>query len=235
MSGRIAEPPNARPEGSTVKTYRIILIDDHPVTRQGVASLVANEPMFEVCGQASNAAKGLELLEKLNPDIAVVDVSLQGTSGIEFVKNALAMRPRLMVLMMSMYDEQLYAPRAFRAGAWGYIMKHEASDNFVKALRRIVEGKSYISPSLKEKLAERMIANKSGEVEDAVEKLSDREMEVFELIGDGYTTRQIASRLNLSVKTIDSYREHLKVKLHVPDATHLLQHAIRWSKTNHLA
>jgi DNA-binding NarL/FixJ family response regulator len=213
---------------------RVILVDDHPVTCQGVAALLNQHANIRVVGQARTAAAGLELVEKFDPHVAVVDVSLNGTSGIEFVKNALAMRPRLRVLMMSMYDELLYAPRAFRAGARGYIMKHEASEKVVAAVRQIMEGKAYISERLKENLAERVLVSRSHEVEDPVEQLSDREMEVFELIGDGYTTRQIAKRLNLSVKTIDSYREHLKLKLHVDDAPDLLQHAIRWTKTKHV-
>jgi DNA-binding NarL/FixJ family response regulator len=213
---------------------RVILVDDHPVTCQGVAALLNQHTDLQVVGHARTAATGLELVEKLAPHVAVVDVALNGTSGIEFVKNALAMAPRLRVLMMSMHDELLFAPRAFRAGARGYIMKHEASDRIVAAVRQIREGKAYISERLKEHLAERMLVSRSTEIEDPVEQLSDREMEVFELIGDGYTTRQIAQRLNLSVKTIDSYREHLKLKLRVDDAPDLLQHAIRWTKTKHV-
>src|SRR5690554_6179783 len=205
---------------------RVILVDDHPITCQGVAALISQQADMRVCGQARDAASGLELIERFDPHVAVVDVSLKGTSGIEFVKNALALRPRLLVLMMSMYDELLYAPRAFRAGARGYIMKHEASERILAAIRQIMDGKPYISPRLKERLAERALVTRTNEMEDPVERLSDREMEVFELIGEGYTTRQIATRLNLSVKTIDSYREHLKVKLQVEDAPDLLQHAI---------
>lgn len=213
---------------------RVILVDDHPITCQGVVALIDQQTDMRVVGQARTAVSGLELVEKTDPHVAVVDISLKGTSGIEFVKNALSVRPKLLVLMMSMYDELLYAPRAFRAGARGYIMKHEASEKILTAIRQILEGKAYISPRLKEKLAERVLVSRSHEVEDPVEQLSDREMEVFELIGDGYTTRQIAERLNLSVKTIDSYREHLKIKLHVADAPDLLQHAIRWTKSKHL-
>lgn len=221
--------------GSRPGECRVILVDDHPITCQGVAALINQQSDMRVVGQARNAAGGLELVEKLDPHVAIVDVSLKGTSGIEFVKNALSLRPRLLILMMSMYDELLYAPRAFRAGARGYIMKHEASEKILTAVRQIMEGHAYISPRLKEKLAERVLVSRTHEVEDPVEQLSDREMEVFELIGDGLTTRQIAKRLNLSVKTIDSYREHLKIKLHVDDAPNLLQHAIRWTKTKHLA
>lgn len=228
-----AEPTAA--ERNRPGEYRIILVDDHPITCQGVAALISQQSNMRVCGQARTAAAGLALIEKHDPHLAVVDISLQGTSGIEFVKNALSMRPRLLVLMMSMYDEQLYAPRAFRAGARGYIMKHEASEKFITAVNQIFEGKPYISPRLKEKLSEQVLVSRSHEVEDPVEQLSDREMEVFELIGDGYTTRQIAARLNLSVKTIDSYREHLKIKLRIAAAPELLQHAIRWTKTKLLA
>lgn len=224
------DSPTSRPA-----PCRVLLVDDHPITCQGVAALINQQTDMQVCGQARNAPAGLEMVEKLDPHIAVVDVQLKGTSGIEFVKNALSMRPRLLVLMMSMHDELLYAPRAFRAGARGYIMKQEASEKILAAVRQIMDGQAYISPRLKEKLAERMLVSRNHEVEDPVEQLSDREMEVFELIGDGYTTRQIAERLNLSVKTIDSYREHLKIKLNIEDAPNLLQHAIRWTKTKHFA
>lgn len=229
-----AETPSAASKNSNPNICRVILVDDHPITCHGVAALINQQPDMTVCGQARSSARGLELLEKFDPQLAVVDISLNGTSGIEFVKNALSMRPRLLVLMMSMYDELLYAPRAFRAGARGYIMKHEASEKILGAIRQIMEGKAYISNRLKDELAGRMLTNPTHEVEDAVQQLSDREMEVFELIGDGYTTRQIAERLNLSVKTIDSYREHLKTKLHVADAPDLLQHAIRWTKAKHV-
>jgi DNA-binding NarL/FixJ family response regulator len=224
------ESGNSRPS-----EWRVILVDDHPITCKGVAALIDQQPDMRVCGQARNAPAGLGLVEKFTPHIAVVDVSLKGTSGIEFVKSALSMRPQLLVLMMSMYDEMLYAPRAFRAGARGYIMKQEASENILVAMRQIIGGKPYISERLNQSLTERMMRTRSREVVDPVDQLSDREMEVFELIGDGYTTRQIAEHLNLSVKTIDSYREHLKVKLNIDDAPHLLQHAIRWTKTRHLA
>ncbi|MGH8019604.1 MAG: response regulator transcription factor [Opitutaceae bacterium] len=222
-------------DNNSPRRSKIILVDDHPITCQGVAALIDQQIDMCVCGQASTAPQGLALVAKLEPDVAVVDVSLKGANGIEFVKSALAMRPKLLVLMMSMYDETLYAPRAFRAGARGYIMKHEASDEILTALRRIVDGKTCIGARLKDKLAESVLASRSDEIEDSVRKLSDREMEVFQLIGDGYATRQIAASLNLSVKTIDSYREHLKIKLDLPDAQNLLQYAIRWTKTKHLA
>lgn len=226
-------PSQSRGPGSAVR--RVLLVDDHPITCQGVAALINQETDMCVCGQARNAPAALELVEKLDPHLAVVDISLDGTSGIEFVKCALAMRPRLQVLMMSMFEESVYAPRAFRAGARGYVMKHEASEKIVPALRQIMEGKAYISPRLKEQLAERVLTSRTQVVEDPIEKLSDRELEVFELLGDGHTTRQVAERLHLSVKTIDSYREHLKDKLHITDASTLVQQAIRWTKTNHLA
>lgn len=229
------EPMENARESSSSKECRIILVDDHPITCRGVAALLDQQPDMRVCGQAQSAAGGMELLQKHDPEVAIVDLSLKGTSGIEFVKSALSTRPRLLVLMVSMYDELLYAPRAFRAGARGYIMKHEASDKILTAIRVIFEGKPYISPRLKEKLAERALASRSNEIEDPVDQLSDREMEVFGLIGDGFTTRQIAERLHLSVKTIDSYREHLKIKLNVGDAASLLQRAIQWTKTKHIA
>lgn len=221
---------DAPSSGSDDRRPRVLLVDDQPITCYGLAALIRQQPDLEVCGWADDASTGLDLLQKLEPDLAVVDISRNGASAIDFVKNALAMRPRLQVLMLSSYDEQLYAPRAFRAGARGYIMKHEPIQQIVEAMRRIRDGGVYISPGLKEDLAERALLNHSSEVEDPIGQLSDREVQVFELIGDGYTTRQIARRLCLSVKTIDSHRDHLKAKLQVNDAPALLQRAIHWTR-----
>lgn len=220
---------------TSTRKHRVFILDDHPITCRGVAALLSQEADLSVCGQAESAPKALEMIQKLRPDLAIVDISLKSASGLEFVKNARALLPDLLVLVMSMYDEHLYAERALRAGARGYVMKHELSDKILAAIRAILQGNLYLSGNMRESLLNRLVSNKTDDTQDAVERLSDREMEVFELIGDGYTTRQIAERLGLSVKTIDTYREHLKLKLRIARGTELRRHAILWTKSKHFA
>lgn len=210
---------------------RIVLVDDHPVTREGVRILIDQEADLTVCGQADSAPAALQLIQKLKPDLAVVDITLKTTSGIELLKNVRALLPDLPVLIMSMHDESLYAERALRAGAKGYIMKHEASDRILVAIRSVLEGDLYLSERMKEKMLHRLVRSRKDEVVFTIDTLSDREMEVFQLIGNGFGTRQIADKLNLSVKTIDSYREHLKLKLRLEKGADLVRHAIQWVRS----
>lgn len=210
---------------------KVLIVDDHPITRQGLRMLVDQQPDFIVCGEADNAAYAMELAAKLKPDVAIVDITLRTANGIELTKNLKAHSPELLILIVSMHDEDLFAERALRAGARGYLMKHEASDQVINALRRIVTGDVYVSERVQARMLSRMVNNRTGEVASPVESLSDREMEVFQLLGNGYSTRQIAERLNLSVKTIDSYREHLKLKLNLESGADLIRYAIQWVKT----
>lgn len=209
---------------------KVLIVDDHPITRQGLRMLVDQQADFAVCGEADNAAHAMELAAKLKPDIAIVDITLRTANGIELTKNLKAHSPALLILIVSMHDEELFAERALRAGAKGYLMKHEASDQVVNALRRISKGDIYVSERVQARMLSRMVSSNSGEVVSPVESLSDREMEVFQLLGNGYSTRQIAERLNLSVKTIDSYREHLKLKLNLDSGADLIRYAIQWVK-----
>jgi len=218
----------------TLAKRRIFLVDDHPITRQGVVVLINQEADLEVCGEADSAPKAFDLLQKSKADLAVVDISLKTTSGIELTKNLKVLLPDLPVLIMSMHDESLYAERALRAGAKGYVMKQEASDNILIAIRRILDGELYLSDKMKEKMLHRLVHNRKDEVVFSIDTLSDREMEVFQLIGNGFSTRQIATKLNLSVKTIDSYREHLKLKLHIEKGADLVRHAIQWVKSENI-
>jgi DNA-binding NarL/FixJ family response regulator len=222
--------PAEKPPGA----HRIFLVDDHPVTRAGIAVLINQQRNLCVCGEADSAPKALDLIQKLTPDLAIVDISLKTTSGIELMKNLNALALNLPVLVMSMHDESLYAERALRAGAKGYIMKQEASDTIVAAIRRVLSGELYLSDKMKEKMLHRLVNNKKDEMVFSIDSLSDREMEVFVLIGNGFSTRQIAAKLNLSVKTIDSYREHLKLKLHLQKGADLVHHAIQWVKSEAL-
>ena len=214
---------------------RIFLVDDHPITRQGVAVLINQEPDLEVCGEADSAPRAFELLQKAKADLVVVDISLKTFSGIELTKNIRAGFPGLPVLIMSMHDESLYAERALRAGAKGYVMKQAASDNIRIAIRRILDGELYLSEKMKEKMLHSLVRNRKDETVFAIDTLSDREMEVFQLIGNGFGTRQIAAKLNLSVKTIDTYREHLKLKLHIERGADLVCYAIQWVKSENIA
>lgn len=223
-----APAPAAAP--AVVKT-RILLADDHPITRQGMKTLLEQLPYLEVCGEADSAPRALELVEKLKPDFAIVDIALKSTNGIELTKGLRVQAPNLKILVVSMHDENIYAERALRAGAMGYLMKQEASEKIITALQRIQGGEIYLSDRIKEKMLHRFVNHRNEEVVSLIDRLSDREMEVFQLIGNGYGTRQIAARLNLSVKTIDSYREHLKVKLNLETGAELVRYAIQWLKS----
>ncbi len=229
-----AAQPVSPPAPVTAKR-RIFLVDDHPITRQGVAVLINQEPDLEVCGEADSAPRAFELLQKAKADLVVVDISLKTISGIELTKNLKASLPDLPVLIMSMHDESLYAERALRAGAKGYVMKQEVSDKIRMAIRRILGGELYLSEKMKEEMLHRLVRNRKDEVVFTIDTLSDREMEVFQLIGNGFGTRQIAAKLNLSVKTIDSYREHLKFKLHIEKGADLVYRAIQWVKSENIA
>jgi DNA-binding NarL/FixJ family response regulator len=215
-------------------THRIFIVDDHPVTRAGVGALLGQHPSFHVCGEADSAPKAIELIPKLNPALAIVDISLKTTSGIELIKNLSTLTSDLKVLVLSMHDENLYAERALRAGAKGYLMKDQAGDALITAIRRVLSGELYVSDRMKERMLHRFVSNKRDEMTFSMDSLSDREMEVLVHIGNGFSTRQIAAKLNLSVKTIDSYREHLKIKLRLAKGADLVRHAIQWVKSEEL-
>ncbi len=207
---------------------RILIVDDHPIVRQGLAELINHESDLAVCGQAEDSHEALRAIKELDPDLAIIDISLRETSGLELIKDIHSQYPGLPVLALSMHDETLYGERALRAGAMGYIMKQEATENVIAAIRKILGGEIYVS----EKMATRMVRKLvTGQIETStsqVERLSDRELEVFHLIGKGHGTRQISERLHLSVKTIETYRAHIKEKLNLADAAELLQYAIQW-------
>lgn len=228
---RVDKPEKSdKPEKLGAK-FRVLLVDDHPITRQGVATLINQERNLTVCGEADTAPRALELITKIAPDLAVVDISLKTISGVELIKNIKVLVPKLPVLVMSMHDESLYAERALRAGAQGYIMKQEASEQILTAIHRVLAGELYLSDRMKEKMLHRIVNKKKEDGGFSIDSLSDRELEVFQLIGNGFSTRQIAAKLNLSVKTIDSYREHLKLKLPLESGSDLVRYAIQWVKS----
>lgn len=207
---------------------KVFIIDDHPLMRKGLAMTLDAEPDLTVVGQADSAEEALDQLQKLLPDVAIVDISLPGMSGLELIKHLQALLPNLKLLVVSRHDESLYAERAIRSGARGYVMKLEASDVIVKAIRRVLNGGIYVSDEVNERLLMGMLTGKRELTESPLEVLSDRELEVFELTGRGIATREIAERLHLSVKTVESYRARIKAKLNLSTAAELMQHAVQW-------
>lgn len=228
-SSTLEKPPTDKSTPSAVK-HRILLVDDHPITRQGVAVLINQESDLEVIGEADSAPAAIAFLQKQPADLAIVDITLKTTNGIELLKHLRVLAPDMPVLVMSMHDEGIYAERAMRAGARGYIMKQEASNRVLSAIRTVLAGELHLSDRMKERMLHRLVKNRKEEIRFSIDTLSDREMEVFQLIGEGYSTRQVAAKLNLSVKTIDSYREHLKLKLQLESGKDLVRYAIQWMR-----
>jgi DNA-binding NarL/FixJ family response regulator len=211
---------------------RIILVEDHPIVRQGLAQIINGQPDLVVVGEADTAAKALELIRAGMPDLVILDVSLPKTNGLELIKQIKFEFPGLKMLIISMHDESLYAERALRAGARGYVMKKEPSEKMLLAINRVLKGEIYVSDRMKQRMLMHLVSNQP-QVDNStpLDHLSDRELEVFQLLGNGFATRQIAEQLNLSIKTIESYRENLKLKLNVKSGAELIQHAIQWMKS----
>ncbi len=207
---------------------RILLVDDHPIVRQGLAQLINQEQGLEVCGEAENAKQALIAIPELRPDIAIIDVFLKDSNGIDLVKKIQVRYPDLPVLVLSMHDEALYAERAIRAGAKGYIMKQEATEKVLRAIRCVLNGDIYLSEDMASRMLRKLLSAQSECDGPALERLSDRELEVFQLIGQGHGTREIAEMRHLSGKTIEPYREHIKDKLSLRSGRELAQHAIHW-------
>jgi len=207
---------------------RVFVVDDHPIVRQGLALLINQEPDLTVCGEAEEAESLLHAIANLEPDVLVLDISLPGSDGIEALKSVRAAHPDLPVLILSMHEESIYAERALRAGANGYIMKQEATDTVLVALRRILAGEVYISDRATSRMLQRIVARPATHQRTSVASLSDRELEVFRLIGSGLGTREIAEKLHISAKTVESYQAHIKKKLSLPSARALVQRAIEW-------
>ncbi len=218
-----------RTSAKAPRKNRVLIIDDHVMVREGVAEIIEHAEDLCVCGTASTANEGLELLDKLKPDLVLVDITLPGKNGIEFIKDARAMHPELRILVMSMHDESLYADRVLRAGGRGYIRKQEGGDKLIEAMRRVLGGDIAVSEKITGRLLEKFSGRKT--MDSPLEGLSDRELEVFQLIGQGKTMKQIADELHLSPKTIEVHRSRIREKLHVTSAAELVAYAARWSET----
>jgi len=220
--------PGATSRLTTQNVVKVFIVDDHPIVRQGLRQLLSQEEDMVVCGEAEGMSQAMQLYFEKKPQVMLVDISLENGNGIELVKELMAHDRELKILVCSMHDESLYAERALRAGAMGYINKEMATDRLIEAVRRVAAGQIFLS----EEMTHRFLARQIGQGEVAppspMESLSDRELEVFELIGHGMKTRQIAERLHLSPKTVETYRENIKRKMNLANSVELTQHAVQW-------
>jgi DNA-binding NarL/FixJ family response regulator len=213
---------------------RILIVDDHPMTRYGVTQLINHEPDLLVCGEAEGAQQALAAIQSAPPDLVLADITMPGRSGLEFIKDMQAQHPGVPVLVMSMHDENIYAERVLRAGGRGYIMKSEGGERLLEAIRQVLEGQVYVSKSMSAALLEAFTPHRSSGGEATPGALSDREFEVFQLIGQGLSAQQIGQRLNLSVKTVGTHRQHIRQKLKLQTGPELIRQAVRWAAAQQL-
>ncbi|MCA9416710.1 MAG: response regulator transcription factor [Candidatus Omnitrophica bacterium] len=207
---------------------RVLIVDDHPLVRAGLKSLIEEESDLDVCGEAEGYSQALSLLEKLDPDLMVVDISIKDGNGLELVQTAKSIKPELKMIVASVHDEALYAERVLHAGAVGYVNKEAATEKIVEAIRSVLRGKVYLSEEMTERLLLNAAQVSQSQERSPLEKLSNRELEVFEMIGNGLSTKEIAEKIHLSVKTIETYRDNLKKKLNLQSGNELLRYAIQW-------
>ena len=211
---------------------KIFLVDDHPLVREWLTNLIHQQPDLVVCGEAEDAPHALRQIAVTRPDVAIVDITLKQGSGIELIKNLKALCPDVAIIVLSMHDERLYAERALRAGARGYIMKRETAKKVVTVIRQVLAGKIYMSESLTAVFAEKFVDGRLPAGGSLVEQLSDRELETFQLLGKGYETRQVAELMKVSMKTVQAHCAHIKEKLKLTNAAELLREAVRWQESN---
>ncbi len=216
------------PEKNAPAKSRVLIVDDHPLTRAGLVYTINREPDLTVCGEAENAAQTLKLLEVTHPDLLLLDLTLPGKSGLELIKDVKAMYPDIPILVISMQDEALYADRVLRAGASGYITKNEKSEKLMGAVRHVLRGKIYVSEKMSAHILEMFSGRHNAAERSAIEQLSDREFEVFELLGEGLSAHEIGKRLHLSAKTVDAHRANIKKKVKIKSGSELISYAARW-------
>lgn len=226
---------NAKKTAPAARRKKVFLVDDHPMLRSGLALIISQQKDLAVGGEAGNAAEALQGIAAAKPDLAVVDLSLEGKGGLELIKDLKALHPELPVIVLSMHDESLYAERALRAGARGYVMKKSGGEAVLHAIRQVLNGQVYVSQQMSSQILSAFAGGRPKREHSPIESLSDREFEVFELIGEGCTTKEIAGRLHISPKTVDVHRQNLKQKLKLPNTTSLVQHAVRWVETQNRA
>jgi DNA-binding NarL/FixJ family response regulator len=213
------------------RTIKVLLVDDHPLVRDGLVNLISQQTDLQICGEAGNEPQALDLIRTVRPDVAIVDISLETGSGIELIKSIKAMFPAVTILVLSMHDESLYAERALRAGARGYVMKCEAAKKVIEAIRCVLAGQLYVSNKIAALMAEKFVEGRPAANASPIEQLSNRELEVFQLLGLGHNTRQIADHLHVGFKTVQAYCARIKEKLKLANATELLREAIRWQES----
>jgi DNA-binding NarL/FixJ family response regulator len=210
---------------------RILLVDDHPMMRAGLSQLINRQPDMCICAEAGQPSEVFSLFDQAKPDLVLTDLTMPGRGGLEFIKDLAALHPDLPVLVISMHDEVVYAERCLRAGARGYIMKESGSENLLAALRCVIGGQRYVSPRVSESILRNLSTKKPRGSDSPIQALSDREFEVFQQVGQGRSTREIAAELHLSPKTVDVHRGHIKEKLGLKDVTALVRYAVRWLET----
>jgi DNA-binding NarL/FixJ family response regulator len=209
---------------------KIFLVDDHPLFREGVANLINRLPDLRVCGEAESAAEALRAIVKTKPNVAVVDLSLKEGSGLELIKEIKKASPSTAIIVLSMHDERRYAERSVRAGARGYVMKIESANHVIAAIREVLGGKLYLSQKMRAEFVERFVDGAPAQSESPADLLSNRELEVFQLLGQGYETRRVAEKMGVSIKTVQAFCAKIKGKLHLANASELLHEAVRWSE-----
>jgi DNA-binding NarL/FixJ family response regulator len=213
------------------KKAQILIVDDHPMTRSGLTHLINHQADTVVCGEAENAAQALDLLAVSWPDLMLIDITLPGKSGLELIKDVKAIRPDLAMLVISMHDESLYADRVLRAGARGYITKHEGGEKLIGAIRHVLSGKIYVSENMSAHILEIFSGGHPSTDRSSIQNLSDREFEVFQALGEGLSSHEIAKKLHLSSKTVDAHRTNIKSKLKINTTAELISFAARWTTT----
>ena len=214
--------------------HSVFIVDDHPLVREGLTNLINGQSDLTVCGEAKNSAEAIDGITEERPDVAIIDISLTNESGLELIKNLVKQFPQVAVVVLSMHDEALYAERALRAGARGYVMKHETSKSVLASIRRVLGGDIYVSERIVNRMALRLSSARRPLASSPVERLSDRELEIFQLLGQGRTPSEIARDLNLSLKTVQAYCARAKEKFGVTSLTELLRAAIRWDDASHV-
>ena len=213
---------------SATKRTRLLIVDDHPITRAGLVHLINRQPDMVVCGEAKNAAEALDAVDAGKPDLVLADIALPGKSGLELIKDIKAIHPGLSTLVISMHDELLYAERVLRAGARGYITKHEGGEKLMQAIRHVLSGQIYVSEKMSAHILKILSGGQAASVRSLIAQLSDREFEVFALLGEGVSAHEIARRLHLSTKTVDAHRANIKTKLIIKTTSELISYAARW-------
>jgi DNA-binding NarL/FixJ family response regulator len=213
---------------SSLTAVRIFIVEDHPIFRKGLIQLISAENDFDVCGEAEEYIEAMAKIKKVKPDFLIVDISLKNSSGIELIKDVKALFHDILILALSMHDENIYAERVLRSGARGYLMKQEAPETVISAVRQILSGRVYVSENIASRMLNQIADGKKEGGGSPVDTLTDRELEVFKMIGEGFSTRQIADRLHISIKTVENHRAHIKEKMNLDNAIELIQRATLW-------